>query len=204
MSAASLHLFTDDGEDPGVVVCPECGRDFDAFDRPGEPGYFAALHNRMHHGGHPVAFVTTVDDPTEPVNPRDDDTTAAGGPECAYCGGPIPAETPKALYCRQACRQAAFKVRQAAGQRRAVVWLDDVLHLLRFGVRLDEIAARLDVTPASVLRAVERTEHVTPPELTELDVAALRRLVAADQARSRDDAEAERRRSYGRGRGRAA
>jgi hypothetical protein len=141
--------------------------------------------------------------PAEPVDARDQ-ATATTGPACSYCGGPIPAETPRALYCRQACRQAAFKVRQATGQGRAVVWLDDVLHLLRFGTRLEEIAARLDVTSTSVLRAVDRAAQTCPPDLTELDVAALRRLVAADQAKSRDDADAERRRSYGRGRGRAA
>jgi hypothetical protein len=60
-------LATTPEVDPGVVVCPECGVDFDAFDRPGEPGYFAGEHNRLHHRGNPVAFVTTVDHPAEPT-----------------------------------------------------------------------------------------------------------------------------------------
>jgi hypothetical protein len=47
--------------DPGVVVCLECRRDFDHFTRPGEPGYFAGVHNRLHHRGNPVAFVTAVE-----------------------------------------------------------------------------------------------------------------------------------------------
>jgi hypothetical protein len=49
--------------DPGVVVCLPCGLDFDTFSEPGEPGYFAATHNRLHHRGNPVAFVTDVDAP---------------------------------------------------------------------------------------------------------------------------------------------
>jgi hypothetical protein len=52
-------------EDPGVVVCPPCRVDFDAFTRPGEPGYFAGVHNGLQHRGNPVAFVTTVD--TDPA-----------------------------------------------------------------------------------------------------------------------------------------
>ena len=70
----SLHLITASSapaapatDDPGVVVCLACRLDFDHFTRPGEPGYFAAEHNRQHHGGHPVAFVTTVDAPAGPV-----------------------------------------------------------------------------------------------------------------------------------------
>jgi hypothetical protein len=47
--------------DPGVVVCLACGLDFDHFTEPGEPGYFAAVHNGLHHRGNPVAFVTDVD-----------------------------------------------------------------------------------------------------------------------------------------------
>jgi hypothetical protein len=60
----SLHLVPTApaaGGDPGVVVCLTCRRDFDLFTRPGEPGYFAGVHNRLHHGGHPVAFVTDVE-----------------------------------------------------------------------------------------------------------------------------------------------
>ena len=48
-------------EDPGVVVCLACRVDFDQFTRPGEPGYYAAVHNGLHHRGNPVAFVTDVD-----------------------------------------------------------------------------------------------------------------------------------------------
>jgi hypothetical protein len=64
----SLHLLTDQGEDPGVVVCLPCGLDFDAFTRPGEAGYFAAAHNRLHHRGNPVAFVTTLNEPAGTVS----------------------------------------------------------------------------------------------------------------------------------------
>ena len=63
----ALITTTPDLTDPGVVVCPTCAVDFDVFDRPGEPGYFAAEHNRLHHRGNPVAFVTTVDEPADPT-----------------------------------------------------------------------------------------------------------------------------------------
>jgi hypothetical protein len=62
-----IPTMTTPDQDPGVVVCPQCRVDFDAFDRPGEPGYFAAEHNRLHHRGNPVAFLTTVDEPAGPA-----------------------------------------------------------------------------------------------------------------------------------------
>ncbi len=47
----------------GVVVCLVCRVDFDHFPVPGEAGYFAAVHNGLHHARHPEAFVTDLDDP---------------------------------------------------------------------------------------------------------------------------------------------
>jgi hypothetical protein len=58
----SVHTIpTQQNNDPGVVVCLPCALDFDHFTKPGEPGYFAAVHNGLHHRGNPVAFVTDVD-----------------------------------------------------------------------------------------------------------------------------------------------
>jgi hypothetical protein len=51
-------------EQPPVVVCPACRLDFDVFERPGEAAHFAAVHNALHHGRRPEAFLTTVDEPT--------------------------------------------------------------------------------------------------------------------------------------------
>jgi hypothetical protein len=57
------QLLREHRTDPGVVVCLSCGVDFDAFTEAGEPGYFADTHNRLHHRGNSVAFVTDVDAP---------------------------------------------------------------------------------------------------------------------------------------------
>jgi predicted transcriptional regulator len=108
---------------------------------------------------------------------------------CAWCKGPIPADKLNATYCRAACRQARYKA--GAGQARGTVRLDDVVHLLRFGVRLDEIAARLHVSAKAVVRAAQRAAGRTPEGMTDLDVAQLRRLVGADQTRTRNDHMAE-------------
>ena len=78
----ALITTTPDGTDPGVVVCPTCGVDFDVFTRPGEPGYFAAEHNRLHHRGNPVAFVTIVDEPADPAEPAGE----TGWPEGFFRG----------------------------------------------------------------------------------------------------------------------
>jgi hypothetical protein len=59
---APAHMAPEAADsDPGVVVCLTCRLDFDHFTEPGEPGYFAGVHNGLHHRGNPVAFVTDVD-----------------------------------------------------------------------------------------------------------------------------------------------
>ena len=104
---------------------------------------------------------------------------------CAYCTGPIPAEHPHATYCRNACRQRAYKERQRGQVRpRGVVHFNDVLHLLRFGVRLD-VSVRQIATAVYGLTPA-------PDGMTALDVATLRRLVRTDQQRTTDDAMAAR------------
>jgi hypothetical protein len=61
VSARAARPTTRTTTAPGVVVCLSCRVDFDHFSEPGEPGYFAAVHNGLHHRGNPVAFVTDVD-----------------------------------------------------------------------------------------------------------------------------------------------
>jgi hypothetical protein len=41
-------------------------------------------------------------------------TVTGDGRACAYCGGMIPEETPKATYCCPAHKQRAYEARQAA------------------------------------------------------------------------------------------
>jgi hypothetical protein len=117
MSAASIRLLTGDGEDPGVVVCPECGRDFDTFERPGEPGYFAAVHNGLHHGGNPVAFVTTVDDPAEPTDPASETHRPGTGSIRGRIVGGMPENGKTAPTLRLTLTGLVAELHAAGGER---------------------------------------------------------------------------------------
>jgi hypothetical protein len=100
---------------------------------------------------------------------------------CPQCAGPL--RRARAVYCGQACLEAARGARRAGR-------LVDALHLLRYGVRLDVVAARLGVQVDTLLQSVDLGQ-ATPGLLSDLDLQALRRLVRADQARSWEDAHAE-------------
>ena len=113
---------------------------------------------------------------------------------CVHCGGPIETVRANARYCSQPCRQATYTARRAGRAPAAkpdgvTVHLDDVLHLLRAGVRLDAVAERLGVPVSSISARVRRLTGV-PDGMDDLDVATLRRLVRADQQRVADDARA--------------
>jgi hypothetical protein len=43
-----------------VVVCIRCGLDFDGQPDAEHAAYFAGVHNDLHHGSSPVAFVDTI------------------------------------------------------------------------------------------------------------------------------------------------
>lgn len=103
---------------------------------------------------------------------------------CPQCGGPL--RRARAVYCGQACQRAgarAMRVRERAER------LAEALHLMRFGLRLDVVAARLGIQVETLLRTVQ-IGQATPGLLTDLDLQTLRRLVRADRQRTREDADA--------------
>ncbi len=63
------------GKNPGpeepvqewVIVCPSCGADVDGFPDPGEAAYLSGIHNDLHHGHRPEAFVVPLDLASQPV-----------------------------------------------------------------------------------------------------------------------------------------
>jgi hypothetical protein len=52
-----------------VIVCPTCRLDIPGYDIAAEAGYFADIHNGLHHTCRPDAFVVAVDEP-EDVKPE--------------------------------------------------------------------------------------------------------------------------------------
>ena len=60
MTASAKPPAGDPLERDAVVVCLVCRVDFDDFPDRAEAGYFAGIHNDLHHGGHPVAFLAPV------------------------------------------------------------------------------------------------------------------------------------------------
>jgi hypothetical protein len=69
--------------------------------------------------------------------------------------------------------------------------LGDALHLLRYGVRLDDVVTRLGLTVEALTKTVKEAARRPDPVLTDMDLQTLRRLVRADRARSREEAHAE-------------
>lgn len=47
-----------------AIVCPGCERDVPGYTDDQEAAYLAGIHNDLHHGSHPVAFVAPVTEPS--------------------------------------------------------------------------------------------------------------------------------------------
>lgn len=74
----------------------------------------------------------------------------------------MPGKRADAAYCGRACAETVIRDRKRGGPAKPAsrLHLDDVAWLLSFGIRLEEIAARMGVAVQTVTRTVERQVQV--------------------------------------------